>query len=288
MRPVINYVEVPATQQEDINSGKSAWRNGKLVMLDEGRHVTVYLGHKAESRHEEDGTEKEVTVAFPVRIEKPATKAGAINSAEMEAYGLSDPMGVASLNASLARKWRLNINDLDVKEHDDFIAWVKRELDASGLFSEGADRVDSGQPTLEDVMSLSSIVAEGGIELTDTQSARLKRFYPEWDTLIGKMLAAGRKVRNEGKLYKVLQQHTASIEWKPDETPSLFGLLSEHEGTMEDPIPYERMMLLEKGKYYTQYGVTYKCVTDSITGYDADLTELMSLLEIVSQEGGAE
>lgn len=285
---MINYVEVPATQQEDINSGKSAWRNGKLVMLDEGRHVTVYLGHKAESRHEEDGTEKEVTVAFPVRIEKPATKAGAINSAEMEAYGLSDPMGVASLNASLARKWRLNINDLDVKEHDDFIAWVKRELDASGLFSEGADRLDSGQPTLEDVMSLSSIVAEGGIELTDTQSARLKRFYPEWDTLIGKVLAAGRKVRNEGKLYKVLQQHTASIEWKPDETPSLFGLLSEHEGTMEDPIPYERMMVLEKGKYYTQYGVTYKSVTGSITGYDADLTELMSLLEVVSQEGGAE
>ena len=278
---MINYVEVPATQQEDINSGKSAWRNGKLVMLDEGRHVTVYLGHKAESRHEEDGTEKEVTVAFPVRIEKPATKAGAINSAEMEAYGLSDPMGVASLNASLARKWRLNINDLDVKEHDDFIAWVKRELDASGLFSEGADRLDSGQPTLEDVMSLSSIVAEGGIELTDTQSARLKRFYPEWDTLIGKVLAAGRKVRNEGKLYKVLQQHTASIEWKPDETPSLFGLLSEHEATMEDPIPYVRMMILEQGKYYTQNGVTYKCVTGSIVGYDADLTDLLALLQKV-------
>lgn len=44
-------------------------------------------------------------------------------------------------------------------------------------------------------------------------------------------------------------------------------------------------MELEKGKYYTQYGVTYKCVTDSIVGYDADLTELLSLLEKV--EGGA-
>lgn len=40
-------------------------------------------------------------------------------------------------------------------------------------------------------------------------------------------------------------------------------------------------MVLEQGKYYTQYGVIYKCVTGSVVGYDADLTELLSLLEVV-------
>lgn len=40
-------------------------------------------------------------------------------------------------------------------------------------------------------------------------------------------------------------------------------------------------MILEKGKYYTQFGVTHKCITDSIVGYDADLTDLLSPLQVV-------
>ena len=52
---------------------------------------------------------------------------------EMEAYGLRSSMEVASLNASLARKHRLDPDDSEVTEHDNFIAWVKRELDSIGL-----------------------------------------------------------------------------------------------------------------------------------------------------------
>ena len=82
---VINYVEVPATQQEDINQGKTTWRDGKYVMLDEGRHVTLYIGHREETRHEVspegETTERQVTLAFPVRVEKPLTKDKAVNAA---------------------------------------------------------------------------------------------------------------------------------------------------------------------------------------------------------------
>lgn len=121
--------------------------------------------------------------------------------------------------------------------------------------------------------------------ITDNEALSLTDMYPAFDEVIGKPLAAGFKLQDGGKLYKVIQAHTAQADWKPSETPALYGLVIEnHAGTLEDPIPYERMMVLEQGKYYTQFGVTYKCVTGSGVGYDADLTELLALLEKVEEE----
>lgn len=124
--------------------------------------------------------------------------------------------------------------------------------------------------------------------LTNKEVNTLADMLPEWEGLIGTPLPVKYKQQYNGKPYRTNQAHTPQEDWKPDTVKSLYGLISDHDGTLEDPIPYERWLVLEKGKYYTQYGVTYKCVTDSIAGYDADLTELMSLLEVVSQEGGAE
>lgn len=119
-------------------------------------------------------------------------------------------------------------------------------------------------------------------ELNDNDALSLIDMYPTFDETVGKPLGIGFKLQYGGKLYKVIQAHTAQADWKPSETHALFGLVTEsHAGTLEDPIPYERMMILEQGKYYTQYGVTYKCVTGSVVGYNADLTELLSLLEKV-------
>lgn len=118
--------------------------------------------------------------------------------------------------------------------------------------------------------------------MTDNEALSLQDMFPSFEECVGKVLKPGFKLQDGGKLYKVIQAHTAQADWKPSETPALYGLVTEsHAGTLEDPIPYVRMMVLEQGKYYTQYGVTYKCVTDSIVGYDADLTELLSLLEVV-------
>lgn len=122
--------------------------------------------------------------------------------------------------------------------------------------------------------------------MTDNEALSLQDMFPTFDEVVGKPLTAGFKLQDGGKLYKVIQAHTAQADWKPSETPALYGLVTEsHAGTLEDPIPYVRMMVLEAGKYYTQFGVVYKCVTGSIVGYDADLTELLSLLEKV--KGGA-
>ena len=74
-------------------------------------------------------------------------------------------------------------------------------------------------------------------------------------------LNIGEKYQYNGKLWKVLQQHTVQENWKPGEgTESLYTEVSKgHAGTKEDPIPYDNNMELEAGKYYSQGGVIYLC-----------------------------
>ena len=122
--------------------------------------------------------------------------------------------------------------------------------------------------------------------ITDNEALSLQDMFPTFDEVVGKPLTAGFKLQDGGKLYKVIQAHTAQADWKPSETPALFGMITEsHAGTLEDPIPYERNMVLEQGKYYSQYGVIYKCVTGSIVGYDSDLADLLALLEVAGTTG---
>lgn len=128
----LNYIEVPTAHEEDINAGLTAWKDGKMISMDEGSFKTLFIGHKTEVRTDEDG-EKTVTLAFPVRVEKPVTRDKVINAAEMAAYDLTSAMDVASFTASLARKSRENEDNEEVSEHDDFIAWVKEELNGIGL-----------------------------------------------------------------------------------------------------------------------------------------------------------
>ena len=121
--------------------------------------------------------------------------------------------------------------------------------------------------------------------LTDTESLKMKSWYPEWESMTGKQLNVGEKYQCDGKLWKVLQQHTAQEEWKPGEgTESLFTEVSEsHSGTKEDPIPYDNNMELEAGKYYSQDGVTYLCNRDTgIPVYNA-LKDLVGLYVEVAE-----
>lgn len=68
-----------------------------------------------------------------------------------------------------------------------------------------------------------------------------------------------------GKLFKVITGHTAQSDWAPGiDTASLFTEINEtHAGTYEDPIPYSGNMVLELGKYYSQDGITYKCIRNT-------------------------
>jgi hypothetical protein len=131
-----NYVEVPSSKDMDLNTSESTWKGGKCISIDEGKYITVFVDHQNESIiRDTNGVKQEQTItrALPIRVEKPMSRDKLINAAEMEAYNLHTAMDVASYNASLARKSRENETDGEIKEHDDFINFIKDCLTNIGI-----------------------------------------------------------------------------------------------------------------------------------------------------------
>ena len=165
----------------------------------------------------------------------------------------------------------------DEKTSDDFRAYAHddaefREILASPDWTpeEGAavdPSVTSDYGVVAGVLNAEKSVRAGiqTMGLTDTESLKVKELYPEWEEKMGQQVNAGEKYRYDGRLWKVLQQHTVQENWKPGEgTESLYTEVTEsHAGTKEDPIPYGNNMELEEGKYYSQDGVTYICTRDT-------------------------
>lgn len=115
-------------------------------------------------------------------------------------------------------------------------------------------------------------------QITDDQEAlELQILYKSWNQQIGKQLNVGEYVQHEGKLYRVLQAHTAQSTWVPGNgTESLFVVIDkEHAGTLDDPIPYNGNMELFNGKYYIQNEVVYLCTRDSGTPLYHELSALI-------------
>ena len=132
-------------------------------------------------------------------------------------------------------------------------------------------------------------------ELTANEALAHKEWYPYWGeegAEMGKEVPAGFRLRHraegeeEDTLYEVIQKHTLQADWVPGvETASLYKVVSAtHAGTREDPIPYEQMMAIEAGKYYTEDGSLYVGILTTQTGYPNKLSELFTLVEKVEEE----
>lgn len=113
----INKVIVPTSTGD--GQGQLNYYDGKLVSYEHGSVVNVYLFH------EQDGDDVR---AMELTMTAPMTRAKCINAAEMNAYGLTDAMDVASFASSLSRKERMGEDLQEVNEHDVFIRDVKEEL----------------------------------------------------------------------------------------------------------------------------------------------------------------
>ena len=127
-------------------------------------------------------------------------------------------------------------------------------------------------------------VTKAGIQtmnLSNSEIYKVVDMLPAWEDYVGKEMTKGTKFRYNEKPYICIQTINPVLEIYPpsDDTKANYGLISEHDGTLNDPIPYERNMILEKDKYYIQFGIIYKCIADSIVGYDVDLKDLASLVE---------
>ena len=122
--------------------------------------------------------------------------------------------------------------------------------------------------------------------LTAGQALEMQKYYPEWggeNAPIGKEVANGFRFKYrtpeeaDYTLYEVIQPHTLSSEWVPGAgTESLYKVVTEHKGSIEDPIPWEHNMELVEGLYYTDKDVLYICVRDSGIALPYDLADLVS------------
>ncbi len=281
----LNYMEVPSSIEDDVNKDKTSWINGKCVSMDLGSAMCLYLGHRSKMVTEypaegEAPVERTLTEAFVVNVDKPATRDKCIAAAEMAAYGLSSVSDVASLNASLARKFRDNPEDPEVEEHDRFIQWVKIEFDKIGF--KGDDSGDNVLLPMNHVYKfIRSIINKSS--LSPVEALSVKGFYPEWKAGID--VKVGEYYRYEGRLYECDQQHTTQAGWKPGDQTALWHEVADGvSGTSDDPIHYNddrsagfEGMVLEIGKFYTQDGALYECVRDSVVPLTHNLSDLVGL-----------
>lgn len=121
------------------------------------------------------------------------------------------------------------------------------------------------------------------ISLTDNEALSVKDFYPTWQSKIGDNVEQGYKMLYDGNLWKVRQNHLVQEIYPPSlATAALYEVINyQHEGTLEDPIPYVPPMEIFNGKYYTQNGVTYRCTRDSGIALSHDLNALVGTYVVI-------
>lgn len=102
--------------------------------------------------------------------------------------------------------------------------------------------------------------------------------YP-WDYYLDKTLEVGMLVVYEDKPWRVRQTHTPLEIYPPSlDTASLYEKIDkEHDGTLEDPIPYAPPMEIFIDKYYIENDEIYKCIRNSDTALSHHLKDLVGI-----------
>ena len=114
-------------------------------------------------------------------------------------------------------------------------------------------------------------------KLDDSNALKVKTMYQAW--AVGIEYKTGNRRRYGDSLYKARQAHTSQADWTPDVAVSLWEQIAEpgQGDTPDNPIPYSGNMALVNGKYYSQDGVTYRCIRDTINPVYAALKDLVGL-----------
>lgn len=174
-----------------------------------------------------------------------------------------------------------------VSEYEEYLAFVSsvKSMVKEDLEIDPGTPKTASAPRMEDIAKLLMLTVNT-MSLTDNDALSVKSVYPEWETLIGKEVKQGDKMQCDGRLWKVLQQHTVQEQWRPGTgTESLYTEIVETaSGTADDPIPYNNNMELEQGKYYIQDGITYLCTRNTEIPVYQPLADLVGIyVELYSE-----
>lgn len=174
-----------------------------------------------------------------------------------------------------------------VSEYEEYLAFVSsvKSMVKDDLEIDPGTPKTASAPRMADIAKL-LILTVNTMSLTDNDALSVKSVYPEWETLIGKEVKQGDKMQCDGRLWKVLQQHTVQEQWRPGTgTESLYTEIVETaSGTADDPIPYNNNMELEQGKYYIQDGITYLCTRNTEIPVYQPLADLVGIyVELYSE-----
>ena len=174
-------------------------------------------------------------------------------------------------NSYLSSRKSLDLPEISKEEFDAKMADVERHAQVYEAFHE------KNKPMTEtEILAMLIPQQINTLSVDDTTALRMLDFYPEWAA--GTAYTVGYKVRRDGKLWRVVQAHTAQVGWEPENAASLWEQINEtHSGTIDDPIPYSGNMALESGKYYMQDWVIYKCTRDTGNPVYHALSELVGL-----------
>lgn len=118
------------------------------------------------------------------------------------------------------------------------------------------------------------------LEVDDNTAVRMMTFYPAFESIVGQTVEQGYKFTYGGKLWRVIQPSlTIQAHYAPGVgTESLYAEINEtHEGTLDDPIPYNGNMALTAGLYYYQNHAIYLCNRDTGNPVYHPLVELVGI-----------
>lgn len=156
-------------------------------------------------------------------------------------------------------------------------------------YEEVEEYIEVDLMTYEDITKMVETIKEttkkiNRTDLTDNQALSVKDFYPTWESKIGNNVEQGYKMLYGGNLWKVKQNHMVQEIYPPSlSTAALYEVINyQHEGTIEDSIPYVPPMEIFNGKYYIQNDIKYLCTRDSGTTLSHDLNALVGIyVEII-------